>query len=106
MHQPLTPSTIALLTLPPLLWAGNAVVGWLVHEMVPPMALNFIRWMLASGGPGTNLTDFGEAEDANLATATVMVDIRRRFLRRRQAYFVWMLKELTLRAYERSRGIA
>ena len=47
MHQRLTPSTIALLTLPPLLWAGNAVVGRLVHDMVPPMALNFIRWLLA-----------------------------------------------------------
>ena len=43
MHQRLTPSTIALLTLPPLLWAGNAVVGRLVHEMVPPMALNLAK---------------------------------------------------------------
>lgn len=47
MQQRLTPSTIALLTLPPLLWAGNAVVGRLVHELVPPMTLNFLRWLLA-----------------------------------------------------------
>lgn len=65
-----------------------------------------IRWMIAAGGPGTGLTDFGEAFDANQATATVMVDIRRRFLKRRQAYFTWMLVELTLRAYQRSRTVS
>lgn len=64
-----------------------------------------LRWQIAAGGPGTGLTDFGEAFDANQATATVMVDIRRRFLKRRQAYFAWMLVELTLRAYERARGV-
>ncbi|MDD0816637.1 DMT family transporter [Curvibacter sp. HBC28] len=47
MANRLTPSTITLLTLPPLLWAGNAVVGRLVHELVPPMTLNFLRWVLA-----------------------------------------------------------
>ena len=47
MHQRLSPSTILLLTLPPLLWAGNAVVGRMVHELVPPMTLNFLRWLLA-----------------------------------------------------------
>lgn len=47
MHQRLSPQTILLLTMPPILWAGNAVVGRLVHEMVPPMALNFLRWLLA-----------------------------------------------------------
>lgn len=49
MQQRLTPSTIFLLTLPPLLWAGNAVVGRMVHELVPPMTLNFLRWLLAFG---------------------------------------------------------
>jgi hypothetical protein len=44
---PTQPSTIALLTLPPLLWAGNAVVGRLVHGLVPPMTLNLLRWLLA-----------------------------------------------------------
>ena len=30
-----------------LLWAGNAVVGRLVHAMIPPITLNFFRWVLA-----------------------------------------------------------
>ena len=47
MHQRLTLQTALLLTLPPLLWAGNAVVGRLVHTLVPPITLNFIRWALA-----------------------------------------------------------
>ena len=47
MNQRLTPATALLLTLPPLLWAGNAVVGSLVHALVPPMTLNFLRWALA-----------------------------------------------------------
>jgi drug/metabolite transporter (DMT)-like permease len=36
-----------LLTVPPLLWAGNAVVGKLVAPLVPPITLNFLRWALA-----------------------------------------------------------
>ena len=47
MTQKLTPGTAALLTLAPLLWAGNAVVGRAVHEWVPPITLNFLRWALA-----------------------------------------------------------
>ncbi|MDO8718403.1 MAG: DMT family transporter [Polaromonas sp.] len=47
MNQRLTPATALLLVLPPLLWAGNAVVGRLVHDLVPPMTLNFLRWALA-----------------------------------------------------------
>lgn len=43
----MTPYTIFLLTLAPLLWAGNAIVGRLVHEMVPPITLNFLRWGIA-----------------------------------------------------------
>ncbi len=43
----LTPITALLLTLPPLLWAGNAVVGRLVYDLVPPITLNFLRWVLA-----------------------------------------------------------
>ncbi len=41
------PRTAALLTLPPLLWAGNAVVGSLVVASIPPLALNAARWVLA-----------------------------------------------------------
>lgn len=47
MSARLTPRTAALLTLPPLLWAGNAVVGRLVVDLVPPLTLNFLRWLLA-----------------------------------------------------------
>jgi drug/metabolite transporter (DMT)-like permease len=47
MQQRLTPATALLLTLPPLLWAGNAVVGRLMAGQVPPMTLNFLRWAIA-----------------------------------------------------------
>jgi drug/metabolite transporter (DMT)-like permease len=47
MNQRLTPSTALLLTIPPLLWAGNAVVGRLLQGMVPPVTLNFLRWFFA-----------------------------------------------------------
>ncbi len=43
----LTLPTALLLVVPPLLWAGNAVVGRLVNELVPPITLNFLRWALA-----------------------------------------------------------
>ncbi len=33
--------------LPPLLWAGNAVVGRMMVGLVPPITLNFLRWALA-----------------------------------------------------------
>lgn len=36
-----------MLVVPPLLWAGNAVVGRLVNTLVPPMTLNFLRWAVA-----------------------------------------------------------
>ncbi len=47
MHARLSPSTVALLTVPPLLWAGNAIVGRLVRDAVPPMTLNLLRWSIA-----------------------------------------------------------
>jgi drug/metabolite transporter (DMT)-like permease len=47
MNRKLTPTTVLLLTLPPLLWAGNAVVGRLVRGAVPPMTLNLLRWAFA-----------------------------------------------------------
>ena len=47
MNQRLTLNTAWLLIVPPLLWAGNAVVGRLVTGLVPPMTLNFLRWALA-----------------------------------------------------------
>ncbi len=36
-----------MLSLPPLLWAGNAIVGRLAHDLISPFALNFVRWILA-----------------------------------------------------------
>jgi drug/metabolite transporter (DMT)-like permease len=47
MSHRLTPRVAVLLTIPPLLWAGNAIVGRMVHEMVPPILLNFLRWAIA-----------------------------------------------------------
>lgn len=36
-----------MLLLPPLLWASNAVVGRMVQGMVPPVMMNFVRWLVA-----------------------------------------------------------
>jgi drug/metabolite transporter (DMT)-like permease len=47
MAHRITWKTAGLLTLPPLLWAGNAVVGSLVVHAVPPLTLNALRWSLA-----------------------------------------------------------
>jgi drug/metabolite transporter (DMT)-like permease len=47
MTRPITPLTALMLTIPPLLWASNAVIGRLIHEWVPPMTLNLLRWSLA-----------------------------------------------------------
>ena len=45
--NPMNWRTAALLTVPPLLWAGNAVVGQIVVPLIPPMTLNFLRWAIA-----------------------------------------------------------
>jgi drug/metabolite transporter (DMT)-like permease len=45
--QRLTWNTAGLLTLPPLLWAGNAVIGSLVVNTIPPLTLNALRWLIA-----------------------------------------------------------
>jgi len=47
MNARLTPRLIGLLLLPPLLWAGNAIVGRLVTGNVPPLAFNALRWCVA-----------------------------------------------------------
>jgi hypothetical protein len=55
----LTPSTIALLLIPPLMWAGNAVVGRMMQGAIPP-ACQCVR----RGGRsrcGVWLALFGEA---------------------------------------------
>lgn len=43
----LSPRLAALLLLPPLLWASNAVVGRLVVGLIPPLLLNALRWSVA-----------------------------------------------------------
>ncbi|MFY7857779.1 MAG: DMT family transporter [Rubrivivax sp.] len=63
----LTPRLALLMTLPPLLWAGNAVVGRLLVGVVPPLTLNLMRWVLtglillplvwSQIGPGTGFLD-------------------------------------------------
>lgn len=47
MEHKLTPSTAMLLIVPPFLWAGNAVVGRLLSDLIPPITLNFLRWSIA-----------------------------------------------------------
>ncbi len=44
----MTPRLALLMTLPPLLWAGNAVVGRLMAGSVPPLTLNLLRWALTA----------------------------------------------------------
>lgn len=38
---------LLILVIPPLLWAGNFVVGRAIRNDVPPMALSFGRWVIA-----------------------------------------------------------
>jgi len=64
-----------------------------------------IRWMITAGGPGTSLLDLGEGEDSNLATGQVMTEMRRRFLRRRQAYVQWLLADVLVHAWRRYAGV-
>lgn len=47
MNQRLSLSTALLLVIPPVLWAGNAIVGRMVHTLIPPITLNFFRWAIA-----------------------------------------------------------
>jgi len=44
---PLNARIAGLLTLPPLLWAGNALVGRYMAGQVPPLQLNLWRWLVA-----------------------------------------------------------
>ena len=47
MNRRLQLSTIFLLSIPPVMWASNAVIGRVIRDLVPPMTLNFSRWLLA-----------------------------------------------------------
>jgi drug/metabolite transporter (DMT)-like permease len=46
-HHPLSVSTVLLLLVPPLMWAGNAVVGRMAAPWIPPITFNLLRWVLA-----------------------------------------------------------
>lgn len=37
-----------ILLIPPLMWAGNAVVGHYAVPLIPPMLFNFLRWALVA----------------------------------------------------------
>lgn len=43
----LTPATALMMLIPPLLWAGNAVIGRVAAGWIPPFTFNFLRWALA-----------------------------------------------------------
>ena len=43
----ITPIAVLLLTLPPLLWAGNAVLGRVIAPWISPMTLSLVRWIIA-----------------------------------------------------------
>lgn len=47
MNHPLNFITVLMLVIPPLLWAGNAIVGRMVSELIPPILFNFMRWVIA-----------------------------------------------------------
>ena len=47
MQTRISSSTLLMLTAAPLMWAGNAVVGRMVHALVGPSMLNFLRWLFA-----------------------------------------------------------
>lgn len=41
------PTTLFLLTFPPLAWAGNAIVGRMAAGTILPITLNLVRWIIA-----------------------------------------------------------
>lgn len=43
----LDPATILMLSLAPLFWAGNAIIGRALHDEITPALLNTLRWALA-----------------------------------------------------------
>jgi drug/metabolite transporter (DMT)-like permease len=47
MSTNLTLRVALMLTVPPLMWAGNALVGRLLAGSVPPLQLNALRWAAA-----------------------------------------------------------
>lgn len=48
MSSRLSFQTALLLSVPPLMWAGNAVVGRVLAPLCPPIMLNLLRWSFAA----------------------------------------------------------
>ena len=48
MPQKLTLRVALLMAVAPLMWAGNAIVGRLVRDLVSPLTFNLLRWILAA----------------------------------------------------------
>lgn len=61
-----------------------------------------IKYMVLAGSTGLALTDLGEGEDANLATAKAMGEQKTRWLGQRQALFGFILQDIALTAYNRA----
>ncbi len=74
----MTPRLALLLTLPPLLWAGNAVIGRIAIQDIAPLWLNAGRWALALA----LLLPLGWRVLASAA--------RRRQVAARWRYFLWL----------------
>ncbi len=47
-HLTISPRLALLMTLPPLMWAGNAVIGRMMVDQVPPLTLSLLRWLLTA----------------------------------------------------------
>ncbi|THT98253.1 DMT family transporter [Lampropedia puyangensis] len=45
--SPMSPGLLLVLALPPLFWAGNFIVGRAMSGTMPPIALSFLRWVIA-----------------------------------------------------------
>ncbi|WP_232346343.1 DMT family transporter [Cupriavidus sp. USMAA2-4] len=76
--------TLFLLTFPPLSWAGNAIVGRLAAGHVPPITLNFIRWVIAG---------------AILACFAGRSLLAHRGALQRHAVMLWVLGALSIASY-------
>lgn len=46
--QPFNLRTLTCLIVPPMMWAGNAVVGHLLVHELPPVAMNTLRWLIVA----------------------------------------------------------
>ena len=61
-----------------------------------------LRYKFVAGTRGLSLSDFGETDDSNLATAKATAENRRRFMLRRQVKFATILRAAIVECYNRS----